>query len=148
MKYKIIMSVVLSLLVGCVTNPNMSLQARDDAYADYIDQQRLISQDKIRTFKYSGWRALSNNYLIISASPSRKYLIEVNGFCSNLYHAQIIGVNQGMSSNLVTRFDSISVPESPGVKCFIKSIYKVNKVQIKEISALGKIDQQTSILEK
>ena len=148
MKYKIIMSVVLSLLVGCVTNPNMSLQARVDAYADYIEQQRLISQDKIRTFKYSGWRALSNNYLIISASPSRKYLIEVNGFCSNLYHAQIIGVNQGMSSNLVTRFDSISVPESPGVKCFIKSIYKVNKVQIKEISALGKIDQQTSILEK
>jgi len=129
---------VLVLLTGCASNQSLSYQERDEAYVAFIEKQALISQDKIRTFTFNGWRALSNNYLIISTSPSKKYLIEVNGFCSNLYHAQAIVVNQGMSSSLVTRFDSISVPESLGIKCFIKSIYKVTKVQVKEISALGK----------
>ena len=141
MKYMTIIVVALALLAGCATNQSFSHKERDQAYGEYIESQELLSQDKIRTFRFSGWQALSNHYLFISTSANKKYLIEVNGFCSSLYHAQTIAVNQGMSSSLVTRFDSISVPDSPGNKCFIKSIYKVSKVQAKEISALGKVDK-------
>jgi hypothetical protein len=148
MKIMMTILVVLGLLAGCSSSQTLSHQERDEAYIAYIEKQTLIRQDKIRTFKFSGWQALSNNYLIISTSPSKKYLIEVNGFCSSLYHAQTIAVNQGMSSSLATRFDSISVPESPGTKCFIKSIYKVTKAQVKEISALGKVDKEQSINKK
>lgn len=142
MKDITIILVALALLTGCATNQSLSYQERDQAYGEYIESQELLSQDKIRTFKFRGWQSLSNNYLIISTSPNKKYLIEVSGFCSNLYHAQTIAVNQGMSSSLVTRFDSISVPNSPGNKCFIKSIYKVTKAQAKEISALGKVNKE------
>jgi len=140
MKYIVAILVALSLLSGCASNQSLSSQERDEAYAEYIDKQRLLSQDKIRTFKFNGWRALSNHFLIISTSPSKKYLVEVNGYCANLYHAQTIAVNQGMSSSLVTRFDSISAISTPGIKCFIKSIYKLTKQQVKEISAIGKVD--------
>ncbi len=142
MKYITTILLALGLLAGCATNQSLSNQAREQAYGEYIESKELVSQDKIRTFKFSGWQALSNNYLFISTSPNKKYLLEVSGFCSNLYHAQKIAVNQGMNSSLVTRFDSISVPDSPGNKCFIKSIYKVNKVQAKEILALGKVDNE------
>jgi len=148
MKYLTIVAVAFSLFVGCAANQNLSYQERNEAYVAYIEKQTLISQDKIHTFTFNGWRALSNNYLIISTSPNKKYLIEVNGFCSNLYHTQTIAVNQGMSSSLVTRFDSISVPESPGMKCFIKSIYRVTKAQVKEISALGKAKADDEQLEQ
>jgi hypothetical protein len=141
----ITMLVALGLLAGCSTNQSLSYQERDQAYGEYIESQELLSQDEIRTFKFNGWQSLSNNYLIISTSVSKKYLIEVSGFCSNLYHAQAIAVNQGMSSSLVTRFDSISVPDSLGNKCFIKSIYKVTKAQAKEISALGKVDKEQDL---
>jgi len=144
----ITMLLALNLLTGCATNQSLSLQERNEAYAEYIDKQKLQSQDKIRTFNFNGWQALSNHFLIISTSPSKKYLVEVNGYCANLYHAQTIAVNQGMSSSLVTRFDSISVippmPPTLGIKCFIKSIYKITKQQAKEISALEKVDTKQS----
>ncbi|MFT5758940.1 MAG: hypothetical protein ACI9LM_003688 [Alteromonadaceae bacterium] len=142
MKFITTILVTLGLVAGCSTSHKLSLQERDEAYVIYIEKQALISQDKIRTFKFNGWQALSNHYLIISTSPGKKYLVEVNGFCSSLYHAQTIAVNQGMSSNLVTRFDSISVPESPGTKCFIKSIYPVTKAQKKALSSMGKKDEE------
>jgi hypothetical protein len=148
MKFLTITLVILGLLAGCATSQTLSHKERDEAYVTYIKTKALISQDKIRTFKFNGWRALSNNYLIISTSPSKKFLVEVNGFCSSLYHAQTIAVNQGMSSSLTTRFDSISLPESPGTKCFIKSIYKVTKAQVKEISALGNVDNEQTTSKK
>ncbi len=142
MKYMTTVLVALGLVVGCATSQKLSYQERDEAYVSYIEKQVLVSQDKIRAFKFNGWQALSNNYLVISTSPSKRYLVEVNGFCSSLYHAQSIALNQGMSSSLVTRFDSISVPESLGIKCFIKSIYKVTKAQVKEIAGIGKKDNE------
>jgi hypothetical protein len=148
MKYLMMVIVVLGLSVGCATNKGMSSKERDEAYVDYINKQNLVGQDKIRAFNFNGWRALSDRYLIISSSVSKKYLIEVNGFCLNLRHAQTIAIHQGMSASLVTRFDSISVLESAGSKCFIKSIYKVTKEQAKEISALGEIENEQSTTEK
>ncbi len=97
MKYMTIIVVTLALLAGCATNQSLSQKERDQAYGEYIESQNLLSQDKIRTFKFSGWQALSNSYLFISTSPNKKYLIEVSGFCSSLYHAKTIDVNQGMS---------------------------------------------------
>jgi len=143
-----IIAVVLGLLTGCSTTERLSNQDRDEAYLAYIENQQLVGQDRIRTFRFSGWRALSNNYLIISTSPRKKYLVEINGFCPNLNHAQTIAFNQSMSGSLETRFDSISVPESPGSKCIIKSIFKVTKEQVEEISVLDKIDNEQKETEK
>ncbi|MCO4799891.1 MAG: hypothetical protein KC484_11770 [Colwelliaceae bacterium] len=141
MKFITIILIGLGFLTGCASNNSLSYQERDVAYRKYIEDQKLLSQDRIQTFNFSGWRSLSNNYLFISTMPNKKYFIELSSFCSNLFHAQTIAINQGMSSSLVTRFDSISILDSPGNKCFIKSIYKVTKAQAKEISALSKIDK-------
>jgi hypothetical protein len=133
--------IVASFITGCSSTPVHTFKDRDESYKSYIETENLLSQDKIRTFKFSGWQALSNQYLIITSSPRNKYLVEVNSYCSSLYHAQSIALHQGMSSSLSTRFDSISVPKSKGNKCFIKSIYKVTKAQVKDISALKNSDK-------
>jgi len=145
MKNLMIITMALGLFAGCSTTEGLSYKERNEAYLAYIEKQPLVAQDRIRAYSFSGWRALSNNYLIISTSPKRKYLLEISGFCPNLNHAQTIAFNQSMSGSLETRFDSISIPESPGSKCTIKSIFKITKAQAEEINALDKLDNGKKI---
>lgn len=131
-----------ALLAGCSNTPTMSYEEKNIAYADYIVSNKLQSLKKINTFRLHGWQSLTNDYLILSTSPKKKFLIEVNGYCPDLGFAQAIKINQGMSSMLTTRFDSISVIGSDvgshHIKCHIKTIHKIDKAQAKEISAIGK----------
>jgi len=137
MKTIIAMITVLTLIGGCSTTSTMSSAEKNDAYLDYVKTEKLVHLDKIRSFKFMGWQSLSNDFLIVSTSPKKKYLIEVNGFCPELNFAQAIIINQSSNSLLSTRFDSISVAKSPRQKCFIKSMYKVTKAQSKALSAIG-----------
>lgn len=43
-----------------------------------------------------------------------------------------------MNSVLSAKFDSISTLQEPELKCYIKSIYPIDKIQAKEIVAIGK----------
>lgn len=133
--------IIASFITGCSATPSYSFKERDEEYISYIESENLLSQDKIRTFKFNGWQALSNRFLIVTTSPRNKYLLEVNNHCSNLYHAQSIALHQGVSSSLSARFDAISIPRSNGNKCFIKAIYKVTKTQAKELLALKVLDK-------
>jgi len=147
-KYIIAMIASAVLLGGCATNTGLSNKEKDVVYGEYIQEQKLESLKKIHTFRFHGWQSLTNDYLILSTSPKKKYLVEVKGYCPDLSFAQGILINQAMSSTLTTKFDSISVLGSNSVggyniKCYIKSIHKVSKEQAKEIAAIGKpVDNQ------
>ncbi len=136
LNFMVILTIMLCL--GCASKQTLSFQERDLAYIDYIEKQNLAAQDKISTFRFLGWQALSNTFLVISTSPRKKYLVEVNGYCPNLYHAKGLALNQGMSSTLAARFDSISIVGEKGSKCFVKTLHKVTKEQAKELAAIGK----------
>ncbi len=143
MKKIAVLGVALAtLLAGCSNTPTMSYEEKNIAYADYIVSNKLESLKKINTFRLHGWQSLTNDYLILSTSPKKKFLIEVNGYCPDLGFAHAIKINQSMSSMLSTRFDSISVINgdmaSHQIKCHIKTIHQIDKAQAKEISAIGK----------
>jgi len=140
--YLVAMVSAAALLTGCASAPSMSYGEKNQAYVSYITDNKLASLKKINTFRMYGWQSLTNDYLIISTSPKKKFLVEVNGFCPDLAHAQTIAFNQSMSSSLSTRFDSISVlggnVGDHMSKCYIQAIHQIDKAQAKEISAIGK----------
>ncbi len=74
----ITMLLALNLLTGCATNQSLSLQERNEAYAEYIDKQKLQSQDKIRTFNFNGWQALSNHFKQYRPASSAELFNKVN----------------------------------------------------------------------
>lgn len=134
-------AVMLVTLVGCAGSPTMSYQEKNAAYEQFISSNKLESLKRINTFRLYSWSSLTNDYLILSTSPRKKYLIEVMGYCPDLGFAQTIRINQSMSSQLSARFDSISVIDgdagSAQIKCHIKTIHKIDKAQAKQINAIG-----------
>jgi len=136
----IIVSMVFT--VGCSTT-GLSKQEKNSAYADYLKTNEIASVDRVTAFNFSGWQALTDDYLIISASQRKKYLIEINGFCPDLSFSTAILMHQSMSSTLSTRSDAISTVDTPQLKCYIQSIYKITKAQAKEISDIGESPQES-----
>ena len=137
MKAFILPFILLLTISGCSTT-GMTSQEKTTAYIDFIETEQLESIDKIRSFRFSGWQSLNNRYLIITASPRRKYLINIGSHCSDIKFSQAIIVNQSTSTSLSVRFDSISLLDTPQIKCFIKSIYPITKEQSKALSNIGK----------
>lgn len=138
MKVIITLLSILTVITGCSTTTNMTASEKNTAYQEFVKTTPLESVNKIRSFKFMSWQSLSNEFLIISTSPRKKFLVEINGYCPELNFAQAIIINQASSSQLSVRFDSISVPESPEKKCFIKSIYPINKTQVKALRSMDK----------
>jgi hypothetical protein len=117
----------------------MSLKEKDAAYADYIIDEGLISEDRITGFTFRGWQALSDNYLVINTSRNKDYLIQTQGRCSNLNNALTIRLDRTSSMSLSRLGDSIStmdgiIPE----KCFIKAIYPLTESQADDLTQIGR----------
>ena len=144
MKTIISLLTATALLVGCASAPKMSYQQKNLHYRQYIATNNLPSLNKIRSFSYSGWQSLTDNYLIISTSFKKKYLIEIKGFCTNLTFAYRIVINQSSHSSLSKNFDSISTLESPRQKCFIKNIHQISKAQVQEMTKATEVKEATN----
>ena len=135
MKKLITIIALLSLTVGC-SSTGMGSKDKNIAYGEYIKTENLESISKVRSFRFSGWQSLTNNFLILSSSQE-KHLIELNNYCQELMFTSAIIVDKGGDSSLNVRFDSISAVDRHKVKCFIKSIYPVTKEQSRAILAIG-----------
>ena len=137
----LITGAIVLALAGCATGPTMSTKEKNAAYADYVVENKLPNFKKINSFRFHGWQSLTDEYLILSTSVKKKYLIELRGYCPDLDYSHAIKLNQSMSGSLVTKFDSISVlngdRNSAHLKCHIKSIHQLTKAQAKEIAAIG-----------
>ncbi|PCI61155.1 MAG: hypothetical protein COB35_07085 [Gammaproteobacteria bacterium] len=138
MKFSMMILPVLLIITGCTAISTLSTADKNLAYKDYITTNNLASKNKIVTFNFTGWQSLTTDYLIISSFANKKYLLEINGYCNDLNYDHTIYIHQSTSTILSARFDSISTASNPQLKCFIKTIYPINKAQAKEIVAIGK----------
>lgn len=121
------------LLLGC-SSTSMSLKEKNNAYTKYVLEESLSNKDKVEGFKFSGWKPLSDDYLIITAAHKKDYLIETKGRCFNLNGSNGIHLNRSSNWAIYKLGDSISPagvsPETKIVdKCFIKSIYPITSGQ-------------------
>ncbi len=106
-------------------------------YEKYVTEKKLASVKKITTFRFHSWSSLNQEFLIISASFNKPYLIQLKSRCFNLNFAHNIKVNH-QRSTLNAKFDSITVPDHPQIPCHIESIYPLTREQAKEIKTLDK----------
>ncbi|MCO4797684.1 MAG: hypothetical protein KC484_00590 [Colwelliaceae bacterium] len=133
MKSILIILSSLLFLAACSTNNGAVLKAKNLAFKEYITQNNIESVSKVTSFKFHGWNSLTDEFLIISSSPKRKYLLELTGYCSDIRWAHAIIINRSTNSSLHAKFDSISTTESPRISCIIKTIYPLTKEQLIDI---------------
>ena len=138
MKNSITITLIFTLFFVCTPASSMSLKDKDNAYKQYIINENLSSKDKVNGFKFSGWKSLSNNYLIITAGHRKDYLVETRGECFNLKNAQNIKLNRSSSLTINKLGDSISPSGINTDKCYIKSIYSVTNIQADYLVNFGK----------
>lgn len=127
-----------ALLTACAATDTLSRDEKNVAYEAYITTNKLDKVKHIRTFTMRNWQSLTNDYLVLSTSFKKHYLLQTKGQCYDLEHAQTLLTHQSTSGRLSVNFDSISVPTFPEFKCHIKYIYPISKDQSKELQGIGK----------
>ncbi|WP_448565838.1 DUF6491 family protein [Thalassotalea ganghwensis] len=133
----LLLSFIIGLfLVGCSKN-ELSYEQRDLAYQQLINEENLASVNSINTFRYHNWVSLTRNFLIISTTFKRNYLIKLKGSCNDLVFAQTILINQSQDNTLSARFDSISTPGNQLYFCTIDKIYPLTPEQTENIRNIG-----------
>lgn len=139
MKYFISILLATFFIVGCSKN-QLTDEQRDQAYRQFIADNNLENIKSINTFRYHGWQSLTQEFLILSTSIKRKYLIELSGLCHDITYAQSLYINQIDANNLSARFDSFSTTDNRMERCVIKTIYPITTEQAKFISNIGRED--------
>jgi len=143
---KLLLSVVLGILVvGCATHTMTRLE-RTAAYHEFIETEKLEPLKSITSFRFQGWSSLGEEHLIISTHINRYYLITLKSRCNDLDFANAIQVNNH-GSMLQAKFDSISIPNAMGIKCFIKTIHKITKEQRNSLWKIGRESEELEVKE-
>ena len=131
------------LITACASNATMTESERTIAYDQYIETNKLESIKRIISFNFYSWTPLGDEHLIISSRRNKPHLIRLQRNCFDLSFAHGIMIHSNASS-LSAKFDAISVIEPNAIKCFIKSIYPLSKVQAKAIAKIGYVDKETN----
>ena len=144
MKLKWLTIASLVLVTACSSNAGKNEELRNSAIRDYIATNSIEDVKKVTTFRYSGWSELTNDFLIVSSSPRKQFLVEMTGGCFDLKWANAIILKRSESSSLQVKFDSISTADSPQITCRIDKIYPITGEQEDEIIALRDLTNEES----
>ena len=118
-----------ALVTACAATPT----DRVKGVAQFADDPRLGEETDRVCFQRTidNFTLTTRDTVVLEAGPSRQYLVEVVGVCSDLDHAQSIGIDAATSC--LTRGDALIVSRSPfslndpsnigPQRCLIKAIY-------------------------
>lgn len=137
MKKILTIALISAFTLGC-TSTTMSLSEKDNEYRQFVINENLSSEDSVPGFKFSGWKSLSDNYLIITAVHDKDYLIQTNTTCFDLENSNDIQINRTSSLAIYKQSDSISRAGKHAQKCNIKSIYPISDEQTDKLVSIGK----------
>ncbi|MCL1038541.1 DUF6491 family protein [Shewanella submarina] len=132
---KFLIVAILALLTTACSNRLSNDEWKNQVEAK-VKEWQLQSIPSITTFTLDSWSSLGDRFLIISTSPFKPYLIELNARCPGLDFANAILTDQSTSTSLSARFDSITPGNSPGIPCQISKIYPLTKDQGKALKSL------------
>ncbi|NVJ50942.1 MAG: hypothetical protein HWE11_11180 [Gammaproteobacteria bacterium] len=136
MKQSGFFGLILLLLVGCASQ-SLSVDQRIELYRNYVAQQEYKPITQIIGFKLHSWSYLSEEFILLSTSSVKPYLIEFRSRCRDLrFQQNIIVENSG--SLLTSKFDSIRLPDGIVPNCYIKNIYPLTREQADELRELAR----------
>lgn len=136
MKSILIVITSFLLLTSCSSNNGVTLKAKNIAFKEYIASNNIESVKRVSRFRFHGWTSLTDEFLILSSSHKRKFLIELSGYCSDIRWAHAIILNRLNTASLNALSDSISTLDAPKINCRIKTIYPLTQEQLVDIRAI------------
>lgn len=125
-------------LSGCTTIDTLTDDQKNVAYTQYIIDKKLESIEHIRSFNFKGWSPLTNDYLVLSSTLNKRYLIKLNSHCYDLDGTNTITTTQSMIGRLSANRDAILVLNGFHKTCNIQSIYPIKKSAVKTLQSIGK----------
>ena len=137
MKNTMIVLSIITLMLGCSSTEKMSSDNKKLAYNNYITSESLTPEKRVKSFKLSSWKSLTDEYLVIT-SLKNQYLVEVSP-CLHLENSMAIKLELFSPLTLTTN-DSLFVVDTPddsNYKCRIRSIYSITKEQSNLIVNIG-----------
>ena len=142
----IIRLVFAILILSSCAGRGLTDVERTVLYQNYVSENKLEELKSITAFRFSGWRELGSEHLIIFTSFSKPYLISLRNRCIDLRFSQTLGINK-TGNSLYANFDSVFALSFPQQKCFIKTIHKLTREQANQISDLDKPGKNESAKE-
>ncbi|KXI30342.1 DUF6491 family protein [Paraglaciecola hydrolytica] len=129
MKKSIVLFTVLITSAASATAHTLTLAEKNKSYAEFVQAEKLSDIDNIRSFRYTGWKALSDDYLVITNTKKEDYLIEFKSRCLGLSKAKAVKLNRFSDSSLSSQYDTVSVVGPAAETCRIESIYPISAEQ-------------------
>ena len=118
----------------------LALTALGSASAEVVSGSPVPVYEPVESFnmypRLDSWRAVDEDTLIVWATPSRPYLIELTRKSPDIRFAETIGVTSTVGR--VTKFDSVLVRDGDYP---IKAIYKLSREQAREIRQIQIVHQ-------
>ncbi|OKY26645.1 DUF6491 family protein [Thalassotalea sp. PP2-459] len=133
-KHSVIL-LLLTVITACA-NRSTNLTQMNTDIRHYITANDMTAVDRVTSFRFHGWNSISDEFLVLTSSPKRKYLIELLGYCSDIRWAHTIKLERSMDSSLHAKFDSIGIPGQPALNCRIEKIYPITSEQEDVIFAI------------
>lgn len=139
MKKILLSSAVFALLMGCSSTQTLSKTEKNLAYGEFLGEQNISSLSKITSFKFTGWKSLTDDYVIMTAMRNKDYLVQFKSACVGLRFTNAIKLNQSNRSTFDKHGDSISAVGDSALSsnCYIESIHPLTEEQSKQIVAIG-----------
>jgi hypothetical protein len=137
MKKNLMVISITTLMFGCSVTSEMSRDEKNTAYTDYVKVQAIDPVSKVSSFSYSNWKALTDDYIILSTPRKKDFLVKLDFRCSSLKSAMGIKLNQFSRPSLHSKVDSISVVGEENNTCRIESIYPITEKQSLHIVDIG-----------
>ena len=113
-------------LISCAGQAEKPLSLEDELKS----QEYLIGKpvDSIRNYRLNGWNHIDDMYITVTSGVSDKYLIGFRNRCTETKFASNIAFTN--TAGRLTKSDKIIVSASGGYReqCFIKSIFKLEKM--------------------
>ncbi|WP_286234284.1 DUF6491 family protein [Thalassotalea sediminis] len=125
---QIVIILLLVLLTACANRQDgLALMNKD--LRQYITTNEITDVKRVTSFRFHGWNSISDEFLLLSSTPKRKYLIEMSGYCSDIRWAHTISLQRSMDTVLSAKFDTIGIPNKPALNCRIEKIYPITSEQ-------------------
>ena len=134
MKKSLVLLTLLITSAACATTSTLTLAEKNKSFAEFVQTEKLSDIDNVRSFKYSGWKALSDDYVVITNTKKEDYLIEFKSRCLGISKAKAIKLNRFSDSSLSSQYDTVSIVGPAAETCRIESIYPLSTEQSLSLS--------------
>ncbi|MAG75796.1 MAG: hypothetical protein CL811_03455 [Colwelliaceae bacterium] len=119
-------------VMGCSSTQYLSDTERNELYQDYISKNDLKKRSFASHIGLDSWSPLTDEYLLMTGDHRKQYLVKLPSACRT-GDASKIKLNRGI----------VYLYDGANSRCPVLALYEITKDQAKDISALGRLNEDS-----